>query len=159
MGKSARSLRASSFACAVTATLPSYPALRGEKRTVACFADAFVSVTRHERGMRKDSPFTSHGRAFLAGLRIRIAEGSYGAEWFSASDEPEHEAAERLGAVLDPPRPSARVHDERLRDLRPARRRCEDVALRRRHPWLRRDPAEQRLLVGAVVERPPIPSG
>src|SRR5262245_22449317 len=85
MGKSARSLRASSFACAVTATRPSYPGRYGLKRTVARRADTLVSVTRHDNGMRKDSPFATHGRACFVGLRMRIADGSYGAEWLSAS--------------------------------------------------------------------------
>jgi hypothetical protein len=52
------------------------PPVYGRKRTVACFADDFVSVTRHESGIRYDSPFTIHGRGCLVGLRMRIADGS-----------------------------------------------------------------------------------
>jgi hypothetical protein len=48
----------------------------GRKRTVACFADAFARVTRHDEGMRYVSPFTMYGRAFFVGLRMRIADGA-----------------------------------------------------------------------------------
>src|SRR5436309_11581563 len=46
----------------------------GRKRTSARPALARVSVTRHDKGMRYDSPFTIQARLCLVGFRIKTAE-------------------------------------------------------------------------------------
>src|SRR5438093_9178221 len=153
IGKSARSLPASSFVWAVTATQPSYPGAGVLPETdlgLGCARFRQRDLERPRQTVRL--PAREPRPIRLRRVRDEDCRGGERRPRPRGVDEPEEETAERLCAVFDPPGALVHIHDERLSERRPGGRRRQYISLRRTDVRLWPDPPEDGLLVGAVVE-------